>query len=238
MNAARRERLVRALRRGRQVTVERLARDLGVSRRTLLRDLVALREAGFRVESQAGPGGGVRLDPDSLLVSAELAADEVVALIVSVAVARAAPWIPFAGRADAALAKIEGALAPERIRELRRVMGRILIGEPLEQAGPLSPVDPALLPAFEQAFTGRLLLSFDYVDRAGRPSRRRVEPHALLLRPPIWYIVAWDCLKDAPRLFRMDRIEHPAVLGDAAFGARPLDLTSGVCPDARPALRH
>jgi predicted DNA-binding transcriptional regulator YafY len=35
-------------------------------------------------------------------------------------------------------------------------------------------------------------LRFGYTDRQGRPTRRRVEPHGLLVRAPLWYIVAWD----------------------------------------------
>ncbi|HEY3233838.1 MAG TPA: WYL domain-containing protein, partial [Polyangiaceae bacterium] len=55
------------------------------------------------------------------------------------------------------------------------------------------------------AFSTSRVLRFDYVDREGRRSRRRVEPHGLLVRAPLWYIIAWDLSKDAPRIFRMER---------------------------------
>ncbi len=41
---------------------------------------------------------------------------------------------------------------------------------------------------------------------------RRVEPHGLLVKPPVWYVLARDCDKLAPRSFRMDRIASPRLL--------------------------
>lgn len=73
-----------------------------------------------------------------------------------------------------------------------------------------------------------------YVDREGRRTRRRIEPHGLLVRAPLWYIVGWDLEKDAARLFRVDRIRRP-ILDEATFEPRPIELVTRVCPDARPA---
>jgi predicted DNA-binding transcriptional regulator YafY len=238
--AARQESLVRLMRRRGHTTVDDLANELSVSRRTVLRDLGALRDRGFVVQAESGPGGGVSIDPASVLVSAQLAADEVVALVLSVAMIRAAPWMPFAAPADTALSKIEGALPPERVGQLRRLMERILVGDPIDVGEPsdpmllsVGPVDPALLQTFETAFSRSRVLRFDYRDRFGRPSHRRVEPHALLVRAPVWYIVAWDTMKDEPRTFRMDRITSPVVLDEAPFAPRPFDHFHGVCSNAR-----
>ena len=210
-----------------------LASDLSVSRRTVLRDLVAVRDRGFIVRAESGPGGGVSIDPSSVLVATQLAAEEVVSLVLSVAMIRAAPWMPFAAPAEAALAKIEGALPPARVSELRRLMERILIGDPfLEVPLSVGRVDPQLLQSFERAFSQSLVLRFDYRDRLGRTSHRRVEPHALLVRAPLWYVVAWDTQKDEPRTFRMDRMTSPTVLDEVPFLARPFDDLIGVCPGA------
>ena len=92
-------------------------------------------------------------------------------------------------------------------------------------------IDSALLPAFEHAFTARRVMLFAYIDRNERTTRRRAEPHGLLLRAPLWYVIAWDVEKDAPRLFRMDRMRH-SVVTDQTFGPRPIDLVTGICPDA------
>jgi predicted DNA-binding transcriptional regulator YafY len=231
--AARRENLIRIMRRRGHTTVSELARDLSVSRRTALRDLMALRDRGFVILAESGPGGGVSIDPSSVLVAAQLAADEVVALVLSVAMIRAAPWMPFATRADTALSKIEAALPAERVGQLRRLMERILIGDPLHDVSlSVGRVDPDLLQRFERAFSQNRVLCFDYRDRYARTSHRRVEPHALLVRAPVWYVVAWDTQKDEPRTFRMDRMTSPIVLDNVPFLPRPFDTLIGVCPDA------
>lgn len=88
--------------------------------------------------------------------------------------------------------------------------------------------------AFERAFTAELALSFHYVDREGERSRRRVEPHGLLVNPPIWYVLAHDLERDAPRMFRVDRISRPKVLEDVPFTPRPLPiLRELIVPEAR-----
>src|SRR6266516_6938643 len=125
----RRDRLLRLLRQRADWTAAGLARQLGVSRRTVLRDFGALREAGFDLATFSGPGGGVRLNPASIMITSQLRASEVVALIVSAELARAAKTVPFAAGAQPALGKIERALPAARAAELRALRERILVGE-------------------------------------------------------------------------------------------------------------
>jgi predicted DNA-binding transcriptional regulator YafY len=57
--------------------------------------------------------------------------------------------------------------------------------------------------------------------------------HGLLVRQPLWFVIAWDSGRNAPRLFRADRIAAPAVT-DHTFVPRPGELITGLCPDAKP----
>jgi predicted DNA-binding transcriptional regulator YafY len=167
------------------------------------------------------------------MITSQLRTSEVVALIVSAEIARAAKTVPFAAGAQPALDKIERALPAARAAELRALRERILVGESSRDARPAA-IDPALVETFETAFTTTRLLAFTYRDHQGRATERQVEPHGLLVRPPLWHVIAWDTAKNAPRLFRADRISTPAVL-DRVFVPRPSDLVTSVCPDARPA---
>lgn len=229
----RHEQLLRLLRRRADWTVAGLARELGVSRRTVLRDLGAVRQRGFQVDAFSGPGGGVRLSPTSVMITSQLRTNEVVALIVSAEIARATRTIPFAAGAEHAIAKIEQALPAARACELRALRERILVGDPSGTARP-SDIDTHLVEAFETAFTTSRLLAFTYRDQQSRRTTRQIEPHGLLVRQPLWYVIAWDPDKNAPRLFRADRITGPTVT-DRAFLARPGEFVTGLCPDARPA---
>jgi predicted DNA-binding transcriptional regulator YafY len=108
-------------------------------------------------------------------------------------------------------------------------------GEPAPAAtlATAGPVDPELLQVFERCFNGGRVLRFGYTDRQGRRTRRRVEPHGLLVRAPLWYVIAWDSPRDAPRSFRMDRIRAPRI--DAAtFVPRPLRAVGDMCLGAEP----
>ncbi len=228
---SRQDELVRHLRRSGHATVDDLARAVGASRRTVLRDIAALRDQGFVIHSEAGRGGGLLLDPSSVQLTARLTADEVFALLVNVAVMRASGTLPFGGLADAGLAKIERALPPDRVRDLRDILARLYIGPPAwpRLRDSLGPVEPGLLPEFERAFIDLNRLRFDYVDRHGTSSRREIEPQALLVRPPVWYVVGFDPARDGFRNFRMDRIRNAERDGGTRFRRRALRLEDNVC---------
>ena len=121
--------IVRSLRRNSTSTVGALAEEIGVSRRTVLRDISALRDEGFVIYSEPGRGGGLQLNLQSVQTTPRLSVAEVFALLVSVASMRAAMNIPFSGIADAGLAKIEQALPPDKVRDLRRFLDCLYVGQ-------------------------------------------------------------------------------------------------------------
>lgn len=234
MNTAmRRDRLLNLLHRG-ATTVPAVAATLGVSERTAYRDISVLREQGHRIHATPGPGGGVRLAPNARPRPVHFEVSEIIGLALSVAILRATPGMPFAQSAEAALDRARRALSADRQRTMIRLQRRILIGEPSSESvrGSLGEVDPSLLSAFEQAFTGGRSMSFGYVDRFDKSSQRRIECVALLLRSPAWYMIAWDLDKDAPRTFRMDRIRNPTC-GAPLDEKHPLpEVLHTTCPDA------
>jgi predicted DNA-binding transcriptional regulator YafY len=103
-------------------------------------------------------------------------------------------------------------------------------------ASEINTIDSRFVSVFEEAFTTKRLLRFHYTDAKGSHSRRSVEPHGLLVRAPLWYVIAWDPTPDAARLFRADRVRQPEITTHA-FVPRPHELVTGVCPDARQAGR-
>lgn len=224
--------ILRCLRRSPSTTVDTLAQEVGVSRRTVLRDICALRDQGFVIYSEPGRGGGLQLDPQSIQATPRLSVAEVFALLISVAAMQAAGNLPFSGLADAGLAKIEQSLPPEKIRGLRRFLDCLHVGKiaPEQDLSDLGALDPALLPTFETAFLDRLYLRFDYRDAKGTVSQRAVEPQAMLILPPLWYLVGWDPQKQGFRHFRMDRISGPEIMPDQSFRPRHVPFEKDVCP--------
>jgi predicted DNA-binding transcriptional regulator YafY len=233
MNAsARRDAIVRLLRRNATSTVDDLAMAVGASRRTILRDIGALRDRDFVIHAQSGRGGGLQLDPQSLQTTARLSVKEVFALLIGVAAMRAAQSLPFADLADAGLAKIERGLPADKVRDLRRLLDCLYVGRlsPLQDISDRGAIDADLLPAFETAFLQQHCLRFGYRDAKGHETRRQVEPQAMLILPPLWYLVAWDPARGGFRHFRMDRIAKPEIVASVPFRRRRVPFEDDVCP--------
>ena len=219
----RRDRILNALYRG-ATTVADIAQAFGVSERTVYRDISALRDAGHDILASPGPGGGVRIAPDSKPRAVHFEVDEIIGLAMSVAILKVMPDLPFVGSAEAALDRACRALSSDRQRAMRQLQKRILIGGPGSERvkASVGSVEPDVLVAFERCFIEARVMHFDYTDHFGEPSSRRIECVALLLHAPAWYIVAWDLDKDASRLFRLDRVIAPTC-GDELEQRHPLD---------------
>lgn len=135
------------------------------------------------------------------------------------ALSRAASDLPWGGGATTAMRKLLGALPLPRARQLRALTRRVVVGPPASEAVRASAgaAPPGLLAVLEVAFANGVGLAFQYTDREGRTTQRRVEPHGLCIEPPVWYILARDVEKDAARAFRMDRIARPRSLPEIRF---------------------
>lgn len=203
--------LLDLLRAREETTIDSLAAELRVSRRTVLRDLASLRERGVAVASDVGRGGGVRLERDGGLARVTFADGEIVALWLSAHLAQRGTALPWSGATRGALAKLLGSIPRVRARQLRALVARVVVGRPATENVRRSSSEPPaeLLAVFERAFTSQKGMVFDYRDRDGRSSTRHIEPHGLLVEPPVWYILARDRDRAAPRMFRMDRISRP-----------------------------
>lgn len=195
-----------------------LAERLGVSARTLRRDVDRLRELGYPVDASPGVAGGYRLAAGSELPPLLLEDDEAVAIAVGL---RTAAGAAIAGIEDAslrALAKLDQVL-PSRLR--RRVAG--LHGNVAvlrwNEPGPL--VDPETLTLLAQACRDREEARFEYRRRDGEEASRLVQPHQLVAVGRRWYLVAHDVRRDDWRTFRLDRIADVRLAG-ARFDERPV----------------
>jgi predicted DNA-binding transcriptional regulator YafY len=193
-----------------------LADRLGVSGRTIRRDVERLRELGYPVDAVTGPAGGYRLHAGTAMPPLLLDDDEAVAIAVGLRTAAGASVSGIEETSIRALVKLEQVL-PAHLR--RRVNALQSVLTTLPASGPL--VDPEALTAIASACRDRERLRFDYRSRDASESRRHVEPHSLVNLGRRWYLVAWDCDRQDWRTFRVDRMERPRPAG-ARFQPRSL----------------
>jgi predicted DNA-binding transcriptional regulator YafY len=85
------------------------------------------------------------------------------------------------------------------------------------------PPQPKALVGVAEAFFNMKCVAIDYVDQNGATTSRDVESLFLYLNVPVWYLLAWDRLREAVRYFRIDRIKSapPLEAGFRSADPRP-----------------
>ncbi|UUN26059.1 YafY family protein [Streptomyces sp. FIT100] len=201
--SARLLRLLSLLQAHREWSGAELAERLGVTPRTVRRDVDRLRELGYPVHASPGTGGGYQLGAGAELPPLLLDDEEAVAVAAGLRTA-AGNGIEGIGESSVrALAKLEQVL-PNRLR--RRVGALNAFTVPMLRDAPRSLVDPAVLTELANACRDSERLRFAYEDHNGSATRRTVEPHRLVCTERRWYLVAWDLDRADWRTFRGDRI--------------------------------
>jgi predicted DNA-binding transcriptional regulator YafY len=190
--------LIQLLRRHRRpVSGAIMADELGVSLRTLYRDIETLKGQGARIDGE--PGLGYVLRPGFMLPPLMFSEEEIDALVLG------SRWVaergdgPLSKAARNALAKIVAVL-PEDIKESVEASGLLI--------GPGAPVaaGDAELASIRQAIRTERKLRIAYLDAQGARTRRTIWPFALGFFDRARVVVAWCELRRAFRHFRTDRI--------------------------------
>lgn len=185
-----------------------LAERLGVSPRTVRRDIDRLRDLGYPVQATRGNIGGYRLTAGAAMPPLLLDDDEAVAITIGLRSAAAGAVAGIEESSARALAKLEQVL-PARLR--RRVTALHETAVALPQAAP--PVDADDLATIAMACVAHERLRFAYASAKGETTRRLVEPHQLVAAARRWYLVAFDLDRADWRTFRLDRLTDPRPTG-------------------------
>lgn len=190
-------RIVQLLRSGRMTTGAQLAAKLEVSTRTLYRDIADLQASGVLIEGEPGVGYTLRREMD--LPPMQFTAEETIALVLGVRMAKAWGGAQMAVSAAHALTKIEAVL-PERMRsEIDTVQMYV-------PSGALSPELRQCLDALHGACLRMHIATFVYERLDGMVKARRVYPLALAFWGGVWTLTAWDTDRKDFRNFRVDRL--------------------------------
>ena len=196
-------------------TTAALADQLGVSERTVRRDLVRLADLDLPVEVRPGRHGGVRMPPGALLAPLRFTDAELVALQLGARTVAAAPDAAVARAATSALGRLESVMTP-RARARAQALATSLaeapkgqLAAPYDAALEAGPVDSDVVLQLAEAIRARERVTLRYASPGSGETTRAVEPYGLV-RLQRWYLAAHCHLRGALRTFRLDRIRHLA----------------------------
>lgn len=203
--------LVQLFRGGRLRTGRALAERLGVSLRTIYRDIETLIASGIPIEGERGVGYLLR-EP-IFLPPLTLSHGELEALHLGVALVRQSADSELVAAASALMEKIDAVLPSDRPR-FGHDWGVAVYGPTVEDATLVA------LATLRQAIGRRECLSLVYRSLADRTTERVIRPLQVEYWGRVWTCTAWCELRHDFRVFRVDRIGRCAPTG-AQFRAEP-----------------
>jgi len=199
-----------------------LAARLGVTDRTLRRDIDRLRALDYPVQATTGTAGGYRLTSGRNLPPLLFDDDEALAMAIALATAAGGAVAGIQESALRALTKLQQVL-PARLRpRLAALAGTTAAVAP--HGAPYA--DPDVLAVLAACCRDAEMIAFDYRDRAGATTPRRVEPHHVVTSAGRWYLIAFDPERADWRTFRVDRLDDLRATG------RPFARRTLPAPDA------
>jgi predicted DNA-binding transcriptional regulator YafY len=191
-------------------TGEELAERLGVTTRSVRRDVDRLRELGYPVHASKGHGGGYQLGAGAALPPLLLDPDEAVAMAVCLRLAAGGSVAGVGESALRALSKLDQVM-PARLRSQ--------VSAVHEQTVTLTPtysdsaVEPDVLMTLARACRDHEHVAARYVSRAGTATQRRLEPYQLVTTGRRWYLLGYDRDRHDWRSLRLDRMADVRALG-------------------------
>jgi predicted DNA-binding transcriptional regulator YafY len=199
------------------VTAEALARETGVSVRTLYRDIDSLRAGGAAIDGERGVG--YTLVEDGSLPPQMFDRVEIEALVLGLAEVRHMGDPALARAAAAVLAKVAATLPSLRQQHLLHAVSQV---HRFEERYPTLPDMDALRDACwrEEA------LAIRYKDKSGRVTRRVIWPLAIVYLDRLLVVLAWCCLRQGFRKFQAGRISRVASTGETFRPRRAAMLRS------------
>jgi predicted DNA-binding transcriptional regulator YafY len=180
------------------ITAERLAGESGVSVRSIYRDIELLRLSGARIEGERGYG--YRLIEDYALPPQTFDRLEIEAIAVGLGEVRQMGDPDLARAAEAVLAKVAATLPDDREQQLLHSISHVY--RPGGRYGSLPH-----LQAIRQACWEEQEIEIGYRDQAGTASQRIIRPLAIVYNDHVLTVLAWCCLRDDFRMFRIDRVD-------------------------------
>ncbi|AQV96440.1 YafY family transcriptional regulator [Cupriavidus necator] len=180
-----------------------LAERLGVSERTIYRDISDMVARGVPIEGEAGVGYIMR--PGFDLPPLMFSDNEIEALLLGARIVQSWADPELAQAAISVMDKV-GAVLP---KQLLHHLDLVRLWAPDDHARESITIDQA---ALRHAIRNQNKVRFAYQDLEGKASVREVRPLIMAFYGPVWLLAAWCEMRDGFRVFRLDRMTDFVVL--------------------------
>ena len=212
---------------------EELAERLGVTGRSVRRDVERLRDLGYPVHASKGHGGGYQLGAGAALPPLLLDPEEAVAMAVCLRVAAGGSVAGVGESALRALTKLDQVM-PSRLRSQVAAIHDATTTLTPGQTDEL--VAPDVLMTLARACRDHEHVAAEYVDRGGTTTDRRLEPYQLVTTGRRWYLLCFDRDRDDWRSLRLDRMSDVTARG-TTFRPREAPDAASTCGARSPRPR-
>lgn len=182
-----------------------LALMLGVSERTVRRDLARLRDLDVQVDVTPGRGGGTSLKPGSLLPALRFTDDEALALGLGLQLVRRSPSGELETATKSALRRLNSVLS-ERTRHRLGALEEVLVAPIVAPQGAGDPPASGLVLDLAEAVRAQRRVALSYRSRRGDVTSRQVDPYGLVHLERYWYVAGFCHLREKVRIFQLDRV--------------------------------
>lgn len=189
-----------------KMKAETLADELGVSRRTILRDIEALSISGVPIYAEGGHGGGIALDENYRTNLTGLQEEEARTLFLA-SNESLLKQLKLGDAAERTLLKLNAALPTRHQEAVQHIRQRILI-DPAWWWQDSQP--PAFWEQLQQAVYEDRCIRARYERYDGEVVERTLEPYSLVAKSSIWYLIAKR--EGELRIYRVTRFHDLTLL--------------------------
>jgi len=197
-----------------------LAERLEVSVRTVQRYIMRLQDLGVPVESTRGPGGAYRLQPGFRMPPLMLGTEEAFALALGLDALASFGLSEIAVASTAARSKLNRVIPVAIAAHVEAV--RAVLDLELPRRVVHAGIDS--LVTLASGVHSSQQVHLEYVDGDGVSTDRTVNPWGLIQHEGRWFLAAYCCLREAPRVFRVDRMQAVELIREAFEPPPPFDL--------------
>lgn len=189
------------------VPASELAEQLGVSRRTIYRDIETISMAGIPIYTEKGKGGGVSLLPDSVLNKSILSEQEQSEILTALH----------------GLSNMNISEADQILKRLSTIFNKTATNWLAVDFSDWSGAND-YFNDFKAAILERRIAEFDYYNSYGDKTTRRIEPIQLWFKSKSWYLKGFCLAKQDMRVYKLTRVKN-LVVTNSRFPERVLPDT-------------